>query len=156
MTSEIKELHSNEEVDRNGDYSERTNHKFNSHALQECVHGLRPSDKDTKILKDYLASGNQKINGDAFITEHRSFRTEKVTPAHGIEDARNDRKGKGRYAHILTLVLMAESGKNKSYDTEPSELSSRYALTRRSKIISEEDFKGKKGKFKMKLVKRYM
>lgn len=170
-----KMSHLDETVYKSRDYG-KSKHTICNYELQElCIHALvhRPSasgcecrdcvelwtgQEDRRKMESYLRSEKQnyargrKIEGDD--AEDRLYRTEKGTYAlRPAKDGKDERKAKGREAHILSRILRVERGKESLSDTDLSELISRGTLTKITKIISEEDYKKKKDKLKNKLLK---
>lgn len=169
--------HLEEAAYKNRDYcSRKSKHTICNLELQElCIHALvhRPpasgcecrncvelwtGKDDRRKLESYLRSEAQNYarerNVEKDDLEGRLYRTEKGTYAlRQAKERKDERKGKGNDAHILARILRAERPKESLSDTDLSELISRGTLSRISKIISEEDYKKKKGKLKNKLQK---
>lgn len=162
---------------KNRDYcSRKSKHTICNRELQElCIHALvhRPpangceckncvalwtGKDDRRNMESYLRSEKQSYvrgrKNEEDDLESRLYRTEKGTYAlRQAKEGMDERKVKGKDAHILARILRAERGKESLSDTDLSELISRGTLSKISKIISEEDYKKKKDKLKNKLHK---
>lgn len=154
----------------------KTDKTSRSHSLEEvCIHAQvhRPSAVDCecascfelkaekegrKRQEDLLPSEKEhhdrRIKSEEYISEDRLYETDRnIQVHHETKDAKDKRKVKGKEAHIFTRVL----GDKESFsDTDLSELSSRDALTKRTKIISEEDYMKKREKMKKKLQRQHV